>query len=143
VKWDTLAAVCGWGSLFGATLARSIASDEARYPVEGDLVVRGVDHGLLRDEQLCRIIVRAHRLSPREVSENSNALWHHHLPTSATLAHEIGGGDRIFGYYEVGRVLLGTNPIFNTAGGLFIPLNENQIYVTGVFGPVRISKKTE
>jgi hypothetical protein len=34
-----------------------------------------------------------------EVSENSNALWHHHLPTSATLAHEIGGGDRIFRYY--------------------------------------------
>jgi len=41
---------------------------------------------------------------------------------------------------EVGKVILGTNPIFNTAGGLFIPLNENEIYVTGVFGPVRISK---
>jgi len=41
---------------------------------------------------------------------------------------------------EVGKVILGTNPIFNTAGGLFIPLNEDEIYVTGVFGPVRISK---
>jgi hypothetical protein len=44
---------------------------------------------------------------------------------------------------EVGKVNLGTNPIFNTAGGLFIPLNENEIYVTGVFGPVRISRKAE
>jgi hypothetical protein len=41
---------------------------------------------------------------------------------------------------EVGRVILGTSPIFNTAGGVFIPLNEDEIYVTGVFGPVRISK---
>ena len=41
---------------------------------------------------------------------------------------------------EVGKVILGTNPIFNTAGGLFIPLNENEIYITGVFGPVLISK---
>jgi hypothetical protein len=44
---------------------------------------------------------------------------------------------------EVGRVILGNNPIFNTAGGFFIPLNENDIYVTGIFGPVRISKKVE
>jgi hypothetical protein len=44
---------------------------------------------------------------------------------------------------EVGKVILGTNPIFNTAGGFFIPLNENEIYVTGVFGPVRISRKVE
>jgi hypothetical protein len=44
---------------------------------------------------------------------------------------------------EVGRVRLGDSPIFNTAGGLFIPLNENQMYVTGVFGPVRITKKAE
>jgi hypothetical protein len=44
---------------------------------------------------------------------------------------------------EVGRVTLGTNPIFNTAGGFFMPLNENEIYVTGVFGPVLISKKAE
>jgi hypothetical protein len=41
---------------------------------------------------------------------------------------------------EVGRITLGTSPIFNTAGGFFIPINENDIYVTGVFGPVRISK---
>jgi hypothetical protein len=40
----------------------------------------------------------------------------------------------------VGRVVLGTSPIFNTAGGVFIPLDENDMYVTGVFGPVRISK---
>lgn len=44
---------------------------------------------------------------------------------------------------EVGRVIPGSNPIFNTAGGFFIPLNENDIYVTGIFGPVRISKKVE
>lgn len=44
---------------------------------------------------------------------------------------------------EVGKVILGINPIFNTAGGLFISLNENEIYVTGVFGPVRISRKAE
>ena len=40
----------------------------------------------------------------------------------------------------VGKVELGTNPIFNTAGGFFMPLSEDQIYVTGVFGPVLISK---
>jgi hypothetical protein len=44
---------------------------------------------------------------------------------------------------EVGKVILGTNPIFNTAGGVYIPLNEDQIYVTGVFGPVLISKPLE
>jgi hypothetical protein len=44
---------------------------------------------------------------------------------------------------EVGKVILGTSPIFNTAGGFFIPLNENDIYVSGVFGPVRISRKTD
>jgi len=44
---------------------------------------------------------------------------------------------------EVGKVILGTNPIFNTAGGLFIPLNEKDLYVTGVFGPVRISNKPQ
>jgi hypothetical protein len=44
---------------------------------------------------------------------------------------------------KVGEVTLGTNPIFNTAGGFFIPLNENEIYVNGVFGPVRISRKVE
>ena len=41
-------------------------------------------------------------------------------------------------YY--GSLALGTSPIFNTAGGVFIPLNENEMYVIGVFGPVRISK---
>ena len=30
--------------------------------------------------------------------------------------------------------MLGTNPIFNTAGGVFIPLSENEIFITGVFG---------
>jgi hypothetical protein len=44
---------------------------------------------------------------------------------------------------QVGKVNLGTSPIFNTAGGVYIPLNENEIYVTGMFGPVRISRKTE
>ena len=41
----------------------------------------------------------------------------------------------------VGKIELGTNPIFNTAGGFFIPLNEDDIYITGVFGPVRISRR--
>jgi hypothetical protein len=44
---------------------------------------------------------------------------------------------------RVGKVDLGTNPIFNTAGGFFIPLDPNDIYVTSVFGPVRITNKTE
>jgi hypothetical protein len=44
---------------------------------------------------------------------------------------------------EAGEVILGTNRTFNTATGVFIPLNENEIYVTGVFGPVRISRKAE
>ncbi|MBT8292317.1 MAG: hypothetical protein KJN70_03515 [Eudoraea sp.] len=42
---------------------------------------------------------------------------------------------------EVSSINLGNNPIFNTAGGFFIPIDENRIYVTGVFGPVMISKK--
>ena len=41
---------------------------------------------------------------------------------------------------QLGKITLGTNPIFNTAGGFFIPLNERDIYISGVFGPVRISK---
>jgi hypothetical protein len=41
---------------------------------------------------------------------------------------------------EVGKVVLGTSPIFNTAGGIFIPLNEDEIYITGVFGPVKITR---
>jgi hypothetical protein len=41
---------------------------------------------------------------------------------------------------EVGKVILGTSPIFNTGGGFIIPLNEDETYITGVFGPVRISK---
>jgi hypothetical protein len=41
---------------------------------------------------------------------------------------------------ELGKVILGTSPIFNTAGGFYIPLTEDTIYVTGVFGAVLISK---
>ena len=41
---------------------------------------------------------------------------------------------------EVGKVVLGRSPIFNTAGGFFIPVNEDHTYVTGVFGPVLISE---
>jgi hypothetical protein len=41
---------------------------------------------------------------------------------------------------EVGKVVLGKSPFFNTAGGIFIPLNEDEIYVTGVFGPVKITR---
>jgi len=41
---------------------------------------------------------------------------------------------------EVGKVILGTSPILNTGGGFIIPLNEDETYITGVFGPVRISK---
>ena len=41
---------------------------------------------------------------------------------------------------EIGKVVLGTSPIFNTAGGIFIPLNEDEIYITGVFGPVKITR---
>jgi hypothetical protein len=41
---------------------------------------------------------------------------------------------------EISTTLLGSNPIFNTAGGFFIPIDENRIYVTGVFGHVMISR---
>jgi hypothetical protein len=44
---------------------------------------------------------------------------------------------------EVGSVILGANPIFNTTGGFIIPLNENETYISGVFGPVRISRHAE
>jgi hypothetical protein len=40
---------------------------------------------------------------------------------------------------EIGRTKLGTSAIFNTMGGFFIPLENGDIYVTGVFGPVRIA----
>ncbi len=40
---------------------------------------------------------------------------------------------------EVRKAMLGTNPIFNTAGGFLIPLSEADIYVTGVVGPERIT----
>jgi hypothetical protein len=40
----------------------------------------------------------------------------------------------------LGKIMLGDSPIFNTAGGIFIPLSENEIFVTGVFGPVMITK---
>ena len=42
---------------------------------------------------------------------------------------------------EVSTTTLGSSPIFNTAGGLFIPIDENRIYVTGVMGPIMISKE--
>jgi hypothetical protein len=44
---------------------------------------------------------------------------------------------------EVGKVILGTSPIFNTGGGFIVPLSEDEIYITGVFGPVRFSRVTE
>jgi hypothetical protein len=42
---------------------------------------------------------------------------------------------------EKGRTTLGTSPIFNTMGGFFISMDNGDIYVTGVFGPVRITKR--
>ncbi len=41
---------------------------------------------------------------------------------------------------EISTLNLGNSPIFNTAGGLFIPIDENRMYITGVMGPVMISK---
>jgi hypothetical protein len=41
---------------------------------------------------------------------------------------------------EVGRTTLGKSPIFNTMGGFFIPMDNGDIYITGAFRPVRISK---
>ena len=40
----------------------------------------------------------------------------------------------------LGKVILGNSPIYNTMGGLFIPIDENRTYITGVFGPVMITK---
>ena len=42
---------------------------------------------------------------------------------------------------EISTTKLGNNPIFNTVGGIFIPIDENRMYVTGVFGPVMITKE--
>lgn len=42
---------------------------------------------------------------------------------------------------EISNTILGNNPIFNTAGGIFIPIDKNRTYITGVFGPVMISNK--
>jgi hypothetical protein len=41
---------------------------------------------------------------------------------------------------ELGKIILGDSPIYNTAGGLFIPLSEDKILITGVFGPVMIAR---
>jgi hypothetical protein len=41
---------------------------------------------------------------------------------------------------EVSEVVLGTNPIFNTAGGFFVPISEDLIYVSGIFGPVLLTR---
>jgi hypothetical protein len=41
---------------------------------------------------------------------------------------------------EVGKVVLGTSPIFNTGGGFIVPLSEDETYITGVFGPIRITR---
>ena len=41
---------------------------------------------------------------------------------------------------ELGKIVLGNNPIFNTVGGLFIPLDDDRIFITSVFGPVMIRK---
>jgi hypothetical protein len=44
---------------------------------------------------------------------------------------------------EIGRVILGSSPKFNTGGGFIIPLNEDETHITGVFGPVRFSRKAD
>jgi hypothetical protein len=41
---------------------------------------------------------------------------------------------------ELGKTILGNSPIYNSMGGLFIPIDENRTYITGVFGPVMITK---
>jgi hypothetical protein len=41
---------------------------------------------------------------------------------------------------ELGNAVLGNSPVLNTMGGLFIPIDADRTYVTGVFGPVLISK---
>ena len=42
---------------------------------------------------------------------------------------------------EISKIVLGDAPFFNAAGGFIMPINENSIYITGVFGPVLITKK--
>ena len=41
---------------------------------------------------------------------------------------------------KISKIIFGDSPIFNTAGGFIMPLNENSLYLTGAFGPVLISK---
>ena len=40
----------------------------------------------------------------------------------------------------LGRTRLGREPYFNTLGGIFIPIDDQRTYITGVFGPVMITK---
>ena len=42
---------------------------------------------------------------------------------------------------ELGKTILGNSPILNTMGGVFIPIDSDRTYITGVFGPVMISRK--
>jgi len=44
---------------------------------------------------------------------------------------------------ELGKTILGNSPIFNTMGGLFIPIDDKRTYVTGVFEPVMITKPSK
>jgi hypothetical protein len=71
----------------------------------------------------------------------------HPISTATNTVHLAELKDGVYGLIaidwttgkEVGRTTLGTSPIFNTMGGFFVPLENGDIYVTGVFGPVRIS----
>jgi hypothetical protein len=42
---------------------------------------------------------------------------------------------------ELGNAVLGNSPILNTMGGLYIPIDADRTYITGVFGPVMINKE--
>lgn len=42
---------------------------------------------------------------------------------------------------QLGETTLGKSPIFNTMGGVFIPIDEERTYITGIFGPVMIKNK--
>jgi len=41
---------------------------------------------------------------------------------------------------ELGETVFGKNPIFNVGGGFIKPLRNGDLFLTGAFGPIRISK---
>ena len=42
--------------------------------------------------------------------------------------------------FRIARTAFGSSPIFNAMGGFLLPLHNGDLYITGGFGPVRVSR---